>query len=44
MYVLGRYGTYFLHLHFNEEEDRLLLKSAQYAEAGYDKHHQFYIE
>ena len=44
MYVLARYGAYFLQLHFNEDTERIELKSAQYAEAGYDKYHQFYIE
>ena len=44
MYVLGRYGTYFVDIDYNDEEEKLILKSAQYAEEGFDKYHKKYIE
>jgi hypothetical protein len=39
LYVLGRFGTYFVDLRYNEKDDSLGLKSAQYAEEGFNKHH-----
>jgi len=42
--VLGRYGTYFIDLSYNEDDDCVVLKSAQYAEEGFNKHHEKYIE
>jgi hypothetical protein len=44
MYVLGRYGTYYVELKFNEEDERVELIKAVYAEEGFEKHHKKYIE
>ena len=38
MYVLGRYGTYFIELQYIEKEDRVVIRSAQYAKEGFNKH------
>ena len=43
MYVLGRYGTYFVHIKRNDEEV-FEIKQAELAEEGFNQHHEKYIE
>jgi hypothetical protein len=44
MYVLGRFGTYFVELAYNVENEEIELTQAIYAEEGFEKHHKMYIE
>jgi hypothetical protein len=44
MYVMGRYGTYFVELRYDNENEKVQLFQAKYAEEGFEKYHKKYIE
>ena len=43
MYVMGRFGTYFIEVKYNEESERVELNQVIYAEEGFEKHLRNYI-